>query len=78
MSTACPTCGAVNPHACGCDAGKLVVCPSCDGRGHFDDDPEVPGSVVECIRCCGAGECSPVQAKRYLLGRGYFHRFNVI
>ena len=29
------------------------LCPTCDGTGAVQDDPEVRGAYVECHKCCG-------------------------
>jgi hypothetical protein len=48
-------------HPCSC-----VTCPTCKGGRSLDDDPEVPGSRVMCMRCNGAGRCSSQAATRYI------------
>ena len=44
------------------DVSTPRFCSFCSGSGTFDDDPEVPGSVVECTWCGGTGD-APQEGK---------------
>lgn len=41
------------PKASDLKTGRL--CESCHGYGGVDDDPEVPGSKIDCPKCGGDG-----------------------
>src|SRR5215218_2884847 len=46
----------------GPDAGALVLCPACRGRGCFD---ETPGGEATCVFCVGEGHVTSAKALRY-------------